>query len=99
MQSYHFAMSVIHIPEEEAVKDPGSLVARASQGDEFVIDGPTSSARLVSNGPPKARTGAEIIAILDGLPDVSGVMDDDFARDVMEFRKRHPESLDATRWD
>ena len=92
-------MAVIHIPEEEAAKELGSLINRASRGDEFVIDGPTSSARLVSNGPHKARTGAEIIAILDSLPDVSGVMDDDFARDVMEFRKRHPESLDSSKWD
>ena len=92
-------MSVVHITEEEAAKNLGSLVTRASQGDEIVIAGPTSSARLISNGPLLGRTGAEIIAILDTLPDVRGVMDDDFARDVMDFRKRHPESLDGSKWD
>jgi hypothetical protein len=92
-------MAVIHISEEEAAKELGSLVKRVSQGDEFVIDGPTSSAKLVPNGPPTARTGAEIIAILEGLPGVRGVMDEDFARDIMDFRKRHPESLDGSKWD
>jgi hypothetical protein len=92
-------MAVIHIPEEEAAKNLGSLVTRASRGDEIVIDGPSTSARLVANGPPKTRTGAEILEIYDNLPGERGVMDEDFARDVMEFRRRHPESLDSSKWD
>jgi len=92
-------MAVIHIPEEEAAKTLGSLVTRAAQGDEIVINGPSSSAKLVANGPIRSRTGAEILAMYDNLPGERGFMDEDFARDVMEFRKRHPEGLDSTRWD
>jgi len=92
-------MAVIHISEEEAAKNLGSLVTRAAQGDDIVIDGPTSSAKLVAHGRPKPRSGAEILAILESLPGERGVMDADFARDVRQFRENHPESLDGSKWD
>jgi hypothetical protein len=41
-------MAVIHIPEEEAAKTLGSLVTRAAQRDEIVINGPSPSAKLVA---------------------------------------------------
>jgi hypothetical protein len=90
-------MAVIHIPEEEAVKDFASVLTKHHAGDSIVIDGPNRSLRLVPNGLRSGKTVAEILEI---LPENSeGVLDDDFASDVAEFRKRHPESLDATRWD
>jgi antitoxin (DNA-binding transcriptional repressor) of toxin-antitoxin stability system len=92
-------MAVIHIPEEEATKDLKALLARVAQGDEFVIDGATTSFRLVPSTPMKPRTGAEMLEILANLPGERGVMDEDFARDVRSFREGHPESLDSSRWD
>jgi hypothetical protein len=92
-------MAVIHIPEEEAVKDFDSVLTKHHAGDGIVIDGPASSAKLVANGRPKVRTVADILEIYDNLPGERGVMDEDFARDVLEFRKRHPESLDSSKWD
>lgn len=92
-------MAVIHIPEEEAVKDFGSVLTKHHAGDSIVIDGPNRSLRLVPNYSPKPRTGQEILEIYEKLPGERGFMDEDFARDVMDFRKRHPESLDSSKWD
>jgi len=91
-------MAVIHIPEEEAAKTLSDLIKRVRLGEEFVIDGSNSSARLVADI-PRGRTAAEMIAILDKLPGEREVMDEDFARDVRSFRERHSgESLGA-KWE
>jgi hypothetical protein len=88
-------MAVVHIPEEEAAKDLKSLLARALRGEDVVIDASSASVRLVPE--PKRRTAAEALAILKELPGERAEMDEDFARDVMNFRKRHPESL-GSKW-
>jgi hypothetical protein len=90
-------MAVIHIPEEEAIKDFASVLTRHHAGESIVIDGPNRSLRLA---PDLLHGGRTVAEILETLPENSeGVLDDDFAADVAEFRKRHPEALDATRWD
>jgi hypothetical protein len=90
-------MAVIHIPEEKAVKDFGSVLKKHHAGDSIAIDGQNGSVRLVSGPFAEGKTVAEILAYLP--EDSEGVPDRDFAADVAEFRKRHPESLDASRWD
>ncbi|HEY5331772.1 MAG TPA: hypothetical protein VIJ79_17975 [Acidobacteriaceae bacterium] len=89
-------MAVLHIPEEEAAKDLKSLLARALRGEQVVIDASSASVRLVPE--PKTRTVAEALAILERLPGERAEMDEDFARDVMNFRKCHPESL-GSKWE
>jgi hypothetical protein len=92
-------MAVIHIPEEEASKDLSALLKKVALGDEVVIDGAATSARLIQEKIPRGRTVAQMRAILESLPGERGYMDEDFARDVLNFRKRHPESLDGSKWD
>jgi antitoxin (DNA-binding transcriptional repressor) of toxin-antitoxin stability system len=92
-------MAVIHIPEEEAAKDLGNLLARVTRGDEIVIDGATTSVRLIPEGSPKGRTGAEMLAILNSLPGERAVIDDDFAADI-EFAMNRMRSLPRNSpWD
>jgi len=92
-------MAVIHIPEEEAAKDLGALLEKVALGDEIVIDGKSNSVRMVSDSPPKPRSGKEILAFFAKRGGERGVIDEDFAKDVASFREAHPESLDSTKWD
>ena len=92
-------MSTVHISEEDAEASLQTLLARASTGEQIVIDMPGSSVRLVPNQMPQGRTGHEMLAILNGLPGERGVMDETFAADVRSFRACHPEGLDGTKWD
>jgi hypothetical protein len=57
-------MAVIHIPEAEAAKDLGSLMKKAALGDEIIIDGTTTSARLMPQQTSRLRTVGEALLIL-----------------------------------
>ncbi|HZL25928.1 MAG TPA: hypothetical protein VFC39_05305 [Acidobacteriaceae bacterium] len=94
-------MAVLHISEEEAVKDFGSVLSKVDDGYEIVVDRPGPSVTIKGVGLPPARTIAEGLAILEEREKlgVLGVMDEDFANDVRKFRERHPESLDSSKWD
>jgi len=79
------------------VKDFGAVLSMLHAGDSIVIEGANRRSRLISDPLFTGKTVAEILTL---LPEHSeGVPDEDFAADVAEFRKRHPESLDASRWD
>lgn len=80
-------MGVVHISEEEAIRDFAAVLAKVDAGEEVVIDRPGSAVRLERSVP--RRTVAESIAILDALPGERGYMDEGFARDVRELRDLH----------
>jgi len=90
-------MSVIHISEEEAVRDFADVLSHVDEGNGVVIERKDSQLELVPR--PRMRTVKESLAILDALPGERGFMDEEFARDVRNFRARHPESLDSSKWD
>jgi hypothetical protein len=90
-------MAVVHITEEEAVKDFADVLSRIDEGNAVVIERKGSQLELVLR--PRMRTVKESLAILDALPGERGFMDEEFARDVRKFRERHPESLDSSKWD
>jgi hypothetical protein len=94
-------MGVLHIPEEEAVRDFSSVLSKVDDGYEVVIDRPSTSVTVRGLGMPRMRTVAEARAILEERErrGVLGVMDEEFANDVRNFRERHPESLDSSKWD
>jgi hypothetical protein len=91
-------MAVIHIPEEEAAKDLGSLMKKAALGDEILIEGTTENFRLVPDR-PRLRTGAEILERLAAIPGSPAVMDTDFANDIRNFRERHASESFGDKWD
>src|SRR5665213_2421656 len=84
MRAYDFRMSVVHISEEEAVRDFAEVLSHIDEGKEVVIERKGSRLELVPK--PRMRTVGEARAILASLPGERGVMDEEFARDVRNFR-------------
>jgi hypothetical protein len=52
----------------------------------------------VHSAGPILRTVGEAVAMLRQLPGERGVMDEEFARDVRQFREVQAESIDSSRW-
>lgn len=91
-------MSIIHISEEEALADFGAVLSKHDAGDKVFIDRAEGQILLVDSSLPRALTFEEAIARLP--KDSIGIADEDFAGDVQNFRKRHPESLtSSSKWD
>jgi antitoxin (DNA-binding transcriptional repressor) of toxin-antitoxin stability system len=90
-------MSGVHIPEEEAIRDFGAVLAKVDAGDEVVIDRANVPVKVIPSR-PAFRTVADALAILKARGD-EGVMDEEFARDVRNFRERHRESFHASTSD
>jgi hypothetical protein len=89
-------MSIVHISEEEAINDFRAVLNLIDEGTHIIIDRASGSVD-VSSGPVRPLTFAEAI---EKLPKEStGVMDEDFARDVRSFRQRHSEGFDSSKWD
>jgi antitoxin (DNA-binding transcriptional repressor) of toxin-antitoxin stability system len=94
---------VIHISEEEAVRDFASVLARVRAGAEVVIEsegGESPAAVIHLPGPPR-RSISECIALARSHKEETGespVLDPEFAADVEEIvRKRKPWKPPA--WD
>jgi len=97
------ADSVIHISEEEAVRDFASVLARVRAGAEVVIEseGSKSPAAVIHLPVPARRSISECIALARRHEEETGespVLDPDFAADVEEvIRNREPWNPPA--WD
>jgi len=90
-------MAVIHIPEEEALKDFATVLSKYDLGDQIVIDRARGSLTLVKSAPDRPLTFAEAISRLPR--NSTGVIDEDYEADVRNFRERHPESFGSAAWD
>lgn len=89
-------MATFHISRDEAAKDFDDLIARASRGDEVVIE-ENSSAVAVLRAPMKPRLLSETIRILQER-ESKVTLDGDFEKDVMEFIDSHREPM-RNLWD
>jgi hypothetical protein len=90
-------MAIVHIPEAEARRDLDAVLAMFDAGDEVIIERASGPVTLVGGAPRRPLTFAEAIKRMPKRP--VGVIDQDFLRDAKSFRDRHPESLDASKWD
>lgn len=95
-------MGTIRISEAEAIRDIAGLLARASQGEEIVIEKDAASAVVLRKAePPRGRLLSESIALAEKHAEELGyepVMDADFAADLEEIiRNRKPRNTSA--WD
>jgi len=94
---------VIHISEEEAVRDFASVLARVRAGAEVVIEseGSKSPAAVIHLPVPAGRSISECIALARSHKEETGeppVLDPDFAADVEEIiRNRKP--WNPPKWD
>jgi hypothetical protein len=93
------ASSVIHVPKSEAISNIASLLDRAFEGAEVVIeDGPhkVTLARPDSSGP--GRLLSESIASAR-LRASSATLDEDFAADAQAAIESHREPLTPPAWE
>jgi antitoxin (DNA-binding transcriptional repressor) of toxin-antitoxin stability system len=90
-------MATVHIPETEAASNFESLMARVRAGEEIVIESGSVPVALLKASPKLGLTLKERIALLP--EDSTGVMDEDFARDVAAAIEAHRESLNPPAWD
>jgi antitoxin (DNA-binding transcriptional repressor) of toxin-antitoxin stability system len=87
------AKPVIHISELEASRDFAALLARVRSGVEVVIERDNSPVAIVRSPAPLRRTISECVAL---LPEHStGVVDEDFAKDLQAAVESHREALDS----
>jgi hypothetical protein len=91
-------MALVHISEEEALRDFGAVLTRAKGGEDIMIDAPDVPLMISRRRGPRLRTGEEMLAILKSLPGERGYVDEDFARDVMDFRERHSKDYLRDPW-
>jgi len=90
-------MAVIHISESEAARDLANAMARVYAGEEVIIDNGKLTVAMVSTPVPPRRSIADCIALLP--EDSTAVIDEGFARDVMEAVEAHREPLNPPSWD
>lgn len=94
---YDLCMAVIHISESEAARDLADAMARVYTGEEIIIDNGRLTVAMVPTPVPPRRSIADCIALLP--EDSTAVIDEAFARDVMEAVEAHREPLSPPSWD
>ncbi len=86
-------MAVVHIPEAEAARDFASVIARASAGEEVVIDRGTAPAVVIrAVVDPHLRRLSDSLRLAEEHGSTA-TLDGDFGRDLMEVIGSHPEPL------
>jgi len=96
---------VIHISEEEAVRDLRALLRRVRSGEEVVVDSENGAEPVVrmttAYEPPKGRSAKDILEGLRLREEAQGLAtpDDGFAADVAEAREMYNAPLDSPAWD
>jgi antitoxin (DNA-binding transcriptional repressor) of toxin-antitoxin stability system len=92
-------MAVIHISRTEAADDFDSLIARASGGDEILIESNERVvARLLPGDEPRPRLLSESLRILKERASTI-TLDGGFGRDLEEIINGHREPLNPPAWD
>ena len=95
------SMAVIHISEDEAIRDIKGLLARAYLGEKIIIEKDAAPAVVLRKAAPPRRSISESIALAEGHTKELGykpVMDTGFAADLEEIiRNRKPR--DTSAWD
>jgi hypothetical protein len=90
-------MATIRISEADAIRDIKGLLARASLGEEIVIEKDASPVVVLRKAAPLARSIEACIAMLP--PDATTSIDEDFAKDVAAAVAAHREPLNPPAWD
>lgn len=94
---YDLRMAVIHISRTDAANDFDGLIARASMGDEIIIDD-TSPVVLKRARQEPGRLLSDIIASAEARGSTA-TLDGDFERDLEEIINSHREPFDPPQWD
>ena len=98
-------MAVIHISEEEAAKDFLAVAKKASDGEEFVIEGGAVPLRLSrvdtvpSQTASRGRLLSEILASMASRSDSAVILDDRFGDDLEAVIKSHEHERLIDPWE
>jgi antitoxin (DNA-binding transcriptional repressor) of toxin-antitoxin stability system len=76
-------MAALHISEAELARDLHAVLERVRQGREVVVQQDHRPVAIMKPAVSRTRTMAEIIQAMEASGE-SGVVDEDFARDVEE---------------
>ncbi|MGH7226737.1 MAG: hypothetical protein ACRELF_26270, partial [Gemmataceae bacterium] len=87
-------MATIHISEADAIRDIKGLLARASLGEEIVIEKDAAPAVVLRKAePPRGRLLSESLRLAQERGSTA-TLDGSFARDLEAVVNSHPEPLE-----
>jgi len=91
-------MATIHISRDEAAGEFDSLVARAKNGDEIVIEENSSPVAVIKSAMPKPKLLSEILRRLEERGSTI-TLDDEFGRDLTEAIEAHQHETLLDPWE
>jgi antitoxin (DNA-binding transcriptional repressor) of toxin-antitoxin stability system len=91
-------MAVLHISEADLARDLHTVLERVRQGGEVVIEQEHQPVAIMKPVAARARTMSEIIAAMESSG-ASGIVDEDFARDIEAGIAARSEPWNPPTWD
>lgn len=91
-------MAVVHMSENDVVKDIVAVLARVRQGSEIIIEQGSRPVAVIKPAQPAGRMISEVIAALEANG-ANAVLDEDFARDVAARINAHSETWNPPSWE
>jgi prevent-host-death family protein len=95
---WEVTMAVLHMTEAEVVNDIAAVLEKVRQGNEVVIEQNSQPVAVVKPAKPMVRTLSELFTFLERCR-AEGLIDDDWARDVEEWRKLYNQPWIPPSWD
>ena len=83
--------------EAEVARDFAAVMEKVRQGSEVVVEHNHQPVAILKPADPPRRKASEVLALMP--KDSTGVLDADFARDVLEGIESRAEPLDSSKWD
>ena len=90
-------MAQVHMSEAEVAGNFSAALEKVRQGLEVVVEHEHQPIAVLKAADPGPRTMAEILALIP--KESTGVIDEDFARDVEAGIEAYREPLDSSSWD
>jgi antitoxin (DNA-binding transcriptional repressor) of toxin-antitoxin stability system len=91
-------MAVVHMSEDDVVKDIVAVLAKVRQGSEIVIEQGNRPVAVIKPSQPAGRLISEVIADLKTRGS-DATMDDAFAHDIEEGIKAHRQPWNPPSWE
>jgi len=91
-------MESVHITELELARDVRAVLDRVQSGTEIVIERNARPVAVMIPAADRPLKMSEVIAALEA-DGASGIVDEDFARDVEEGIASHNEQWNPPSWD
>jgi len=99
-ERYHPYMGheVVHLTEDEAIRDFAAILERVEQGIKVIVDRHDRPVAVIEPPLQPGRLLSECIALAEAHGSTV-TLDENFSKDLEEIIASHDEPLDATQWD